>query len=153
MEKPRLLKRDSGYTAAQQSSTIQRPSKSIDSEVAACVAELMSARTSFHKLHLKVTGVGSLAAHLALNDLYDALPGHADGLAEAFQGASQSLLSIPDVSPKTLDTVDSAIAYIQEMKSMITGLQGKLSYSEIVNDLDTIKSTFNTALYKLKFLK
>jgi DNA-binding ferritin-like protein len=154
MDRARILRRDPGYSASSpEKATVQRPSKSVDSEVAACVAELMASRTSFHKLHLKVTGAGSYAAHVALNDLYDALPGHADGLAEAFQGASLSLLDIPDAKVRSLDSVDSAISYIKEMKEMVSGLQEKIPYSEIVNDLDTLKSTFNTALYKLKFLK
>ena len=36
---------------------------------------------------------------------------------------------------------------------MVNGLQAKMPYSEIVNDLDTIKSTINSARYKLTFLK
>lgn len=126
---------------------------SVDTMTAACVSELMNAATSFHKLHLKVTGTGSFAAHKALNELYDALPGHADDLAEGFQGAASKLLSYKDVAPRVLDTVADAIDYLNEMTSMVTGLQGKMPYSEIVNDLDTIKSTFNSARYKLTFLK
>ena len=68
METPRLLKRNT---------TTSTPEKgyvggSIEQTTAACVSELMNAGTSFHKLHLKVTGVGSFAAHKALNShLYD----------------------------------------------------------------------------------
>ena len=51
--------------------------------------ELMEAAVTFHKLHLKVKDLGSYAAHKALNDLYEALPGHADDLAEGFQGAAE----------------------------------------------------------------
>ena len=120
---------------------------------AACVSELMNASTSFHKLHLKVTGVGSFAAHKALNELYDALPGHADDLAEGYQGATSKLLSYAEVSPRKLDTVADAIDYLNEMTTMVNGLQAKMPYSELVNDLDTIKSTINSARYKLTFLK
>jgi hypothetical protein len=35
---------------------------------------------------------------------------------------------------------------------MVTNLQSQIPYSEIVNDLDNIKSTLNSAKYKLKFL-
>ena len=150
MEKPRLLKRNT-------ESTISYPSVpaggSIDTMTAACVSELMNASTSFHKLHLKVTGVGSFAAHKALNELYDALPGHADDLAEGYQGATSKLLSYAEVSPRKLDTVADAIDYLNEMTTMVNGLQAKMPYSELVNDLDTIKSTINSARYKLTFLK
>lgn len=149
MDKPRMLKRN-----PESSTNYSAPSTgSIDSMTAACVSELMNAATSFHKLHLKVTGTGSYAAHKALNDLYDALPGHADDLAEGYQGASEKLLSYSDVSPRSLGSVSDAVDYLSEMKKMVDGLQAKMPYSEIVNDLDTVKSTLNSAKYKLLFLK
>ena len=126
---------------------------SVDTMTAACVSELMNAATSIHKLHLKVTGTGSYAAHKALNDLYDALPGHADDLAEGYQGAAEKLLSYSEVAPRKLDSVADALDYIREMAEMVTKLQAKMPYSEIVNDLDTIKSTLNSTKYKLLFLK
>ena len=149
-EKSRFLKRDSGSAAKSYSA----PSTgSLDSMVSACVSELMNAGTAMHKLHLKITSTGSYAAHKALNELYDALPDHADDLAEGFQGASEKLLTYTEVAPKTLNTVAEAIAYLKDMTKMVDGLQAKMPYSEIVNDLDTIKSTINTGKYKLLFLK
>jgi DNA-binding ferritin-like protein len=124
----------------------------LDKSVSTIVTELMNAATSFHKLHLKVTGPGSYAAHKALNGLYDALPGHADDLAEGYQGAAEVLLSYQEPVTRTLETVDDAIWYIKDLTRMVTELQSKLPYSEIVNDLDNIKSTLNSAKYKLKFL-
>lgn len=126
---------------------------SVETITAACVTELMNAATSFHKLHLKVQGIGSYAAHKALNELYDAMPGHADDLAEGFQGASEKILIYKDVAPRVLDTVTEALSYIREMYSMVTSLQDKMPYSEIVNELDTVKSTLNSIKYKLLFLK
>jgi DNA-binding ferritin-like protein len=124
-----------------------------DSMTAACVTELMNAATSIHKLHLKVTGTGSYAAHKALNELYDALPGHADDLAEGYQGASEKLLTYTEVAPKTLNTVKDALSYMREMTAMVSNLQAKMPYSEIVNDLDMVKSTINSIKYKLLFLQ
>jgi len=148
----RLLKRPDASSSTASYSRVPEGS-SVDTMTAACVSELMNGATSFHKLHLKVTGAGSYAAHKALNDLYDALPGHADDLAEGYQGAASKLLSYKDAAPRALDTVADAIDYLNEMTSMVNGLQGKMPYSEIVNDLDTIKSTINSARYKLTFLK
>lgn len=154
MEKPstRLLKRDGSPSGA---SYAAAPSGggSLDTMVSACVSELMNAATSFHKLHLKVTGAGSFAAHKALNELYDALPDHADTIAEDFQGASEKLLSYKDVAPRSLDSVADALSYLREMKEMVTSLQAKMPYSELVNELDNIKSTINGIKYKLLFLK
>ena len=126
---------------------------SLETSTAACVSELMNAATSFHKLHLKITGIGSYAGHKALNEIYDALPGHADDLAEGFQGASEKLLEYTDSAPRVLASVSEAISYLRELKSMVTSLQSKMPYSEIVNDLDNIKSSLNSTLYKLNFLK
>lgn len=126
---------------------------SLDKMTAACATELMSARTSFHKLHLKVTGPGSYAAHKALNDLYDALPDHADSLIEGYQGAAEKLLSYTEMQPRSLEDVADAVNYIRDLTGMVTKLQGQMPYSEIVNNLDTVKDTFNSAKYKLLFLK
>lgn len=126
---------------------------SLESKTAACVSELMNAATSFHKLHLKVTGLGSYAAHKALNELYDALPGHADDLAEGFQGASEKLLEYNDNAPRILNSVEESLSYIRDIYSMVNSLQAVMPYSEIVNDLDNVKSTLNGIKYKLLFLK
>ena len=126
---------------------------SLDTMVSACATELMNARTSIHKLHLKVTGEGSFAAHTALNDLYDALPGHADTLVEGYQGAAEKILSYTEVAPRTLDTVADGISYLRDIYAMVNKLQGMLPYSEIVNNLDLVKDSINSAKYKLKFLK
>jgi hypothetical protein len=125
----------------------------IEETTAACVSELMNAASAFHKLHLKVTGIGSFAAHKALNELYDELPEHADDLAEGFQGAAETLLKYNDEPPKTLNTVEDGLGYIRMLIDMVSGLQDKMPYSEIVNELDNVKSTLNSAKYKLLFLK
>jgi DNA-binding ferritin-like protein len=147
-----MLKRPEASKASNEYATAPA-NGNVESLTAACVSELMNAATSFHKLHLKVTGAGSYAAHKALNDLYDALPGHADDLAEGFQGASEKLLSYGEAAPRKLNTVADGIDYLKDMCDMVCKLQDKMPYSEIVNDLDTIKSTMNSAKYKLLFLK
>jgi DNA-binding ferritin-like protein len=126
---------------------------SLEKMTAACVSELMNAAVSFHKLHLKVTGIGSHASHTALNELYDALPDHADTIAEGFQGAAEKLLECTDSAPRMLESVNDGINYLREIYSMVNGLQSKMPYSEIINDLDNIKSTINSIKYKLIFLK
>jgi DNA-binding ferritin-like protein len=139
--------------------TITRPLKgtnnkeSLEGSVANCVTELMNAATTFHKLHLKVRGTGAYAAHKALNELYTALPEHADALAEGFQGACEKLLECSDMIPRKVESVDEAITYIRDLTTMVNNLQSKMPYSEIVNELDTVKDTFNSAKYKLLFLK
>jgi DNA-binding ferritin-like protein len=120
--------------------------------IPALVVEMLDASNKFHILHLTVTGPGSYAAHKALNDLYDALPGLADGIAEGYQGVTGEILDYPEVSAPKLKSVKEAISYIEELHDKISKLQDTIPYTEIVNDLDAIKSTLNSAKYKLKFL-
>jgi len=137
---------------------LQRPGytqsgSSLESKVSALVSELMNAGTSFHKLHLKITGIGSYAGHKALNEIYDAMPDHADDLAEGFQGASEKLLEYTDIAPRVLNSVQEALSYCRDLKQMIDALQSIMPYSEIINDLDNVKSSINSVKYKLLFLK
>lgn len=151
INRPNIFERDGKSTNASYSGTSS--SSSLETMTAACVSELMNAATSFHKLHLKIQGIGSYAGHKALNEIYDALPGHADDLAEGFQGAAEKILEYSDTAPRVLASVSEALSYLRELTSMVTTLQGKMPYSEIVNDLDNVKSSLNSTKYKLLFLK
>ena len=155
MEPKRMLKRNAEPTASYSTASYStaRSSANCDTMTAACATELMNAASSFHKLHLKVKGTGSYAAHKALNELYDALPDHADTLIEGYQGASEMLLTYTEVAPRTLNTVEEGITYLRDMYQMVNALQAKMPYSEIVNSLDTLKDSINSAKYKLLFLK
>ena len=126
---------------------------SLDTMTAACATEMMNAATSFHRLHLKVTGDGSYAAHKALGDFYDGLHGHADTLIEGYQGVAEKILSYTDMPIRTLDTVADGVAYLRDLYNSINKLQGMMPYSEIVNNLDLVKDSINSTKYKLLFLK
>lgn len=145
-----LLKRPNAQMPVAQ---YKQGASSCEEQTTMLICEMMNAATSFHKLHLKITGVGSYAAHKALNDLYDALPGFADSIAEGYQGAAETILNYTECAPRVLNTVDEGIAYIREMYDMICALQDIMCYSEISNELDNVKSTLASTKYKLLFLK
>jgi hypothetical protein len=126
---------------------------SLDNMTAACSTEMMNAAVSFHRLHLKIKGDGSYAAHKALGDFYDGLHDFADTLVEGYQGTTEKLLAYKDMPIRTLDTVADAVAYLRDMYNSINKLQGMMPYSEIVNNLDLVKDAINSAKYKLLFLK
>lgn len=149
-EKKIVIKTEKKEGAQTQEQTI---TNSLDTSVADMVAEFFEGRTALHKLHLKVQGVGSFAAHKALNSLYDAFQEAGDTLAEQYQGATCILLSIPNAPSKELNTVQDAIDFLKGIKEMVTTLQAKMPYSEIVNELDGIKATINKYNYRLEFLK
>lgn len=138
---------------------LQRPgsmpmTSNIDKATADLVVEMMHAGTKLHIAHLLVTGVGSYAAHKALNEIYDALPGHADTLAEGYQGATEKLLNYnSNVELPQIKTAQEAVSYLRSLYNKISNLQKIMPYSEIVNDLDTIKSDINSVKYKLIFLQ
>tara|TARA_B100000497_G_C7695335_1_gene424421 strand:+ start:2105 stop:2584 length:480 start_codon:yes stop_codon:yes gene_type:complete len=126
--------------------------KEVDAKTASLVVEIMNARTSFHKLHLQVTGDGSFAQHKALNELYDSLPDLVDTIAEGYQGACEVILMYPDKAPATLTNVDGALDYMRMLTSQIDELQYCMPHSEVVSNLDLIKDEINSAKYKLLFL-
>lgn len=126
---------------------------SLDTMTAACATTLMNAAVSFHRLHLKVTGDGSFAAHSALNPFYQGLHEHADTLVEGYQGVTEKILTYKDMPITTLDTVADGVAYLRDMYNIINKLQAMMPYSEIVNNLDLVKDSINSTKYKLLFLK
>jgi DNA-binding ferritin-like protein len=124
----------------------------VDKMTSALVQELMNAATSFHRLHLRVTGEGSFAQHSALNEIYDALPGLADTIAEGYQGACEVILSYTTQAPIDLPDVESAIEYMREIKDKVNQLQAVMPHTEIINELDNTKLAIDSAKYKLIFL-
>jgi len=122
-------------------------------QTAALANELMNAATSFHKLHLKITGLGSYAGHKALNEIYEAMPDHADNLVEGFQGAAEKILDLPNTMPRTLNTVEEALSYLRDLTSQVDSLQTIMPYSQIINELDNVKTSIDGVKYKLLFLK
>lgn len=118
-----------------------------------CVCELINAAISFHKLHLKVTGVGAHAIHVALAPLYEELPDLIDTITEAYQGAAERILILADECPRSLNSVEEAIIYIREIYDMICSLQDVMCFSEISNELDNVKRLLSSTKYKLLFLK
>ena len=122
-------------------------------QTAALAQDMLNAVTSLHRLHLKVTGLGSYAAHKALNKGYDAFGNHADDLVEEYQGAEEKILELPNTAPAELNSVEDALDFLCKMKDKITALQSIIPHSEIVNLLDNAKSTINGVKYKLLFLK
>ena len=126
--------------------------ESVCDEIAELVTELLNSAVSYHKLHLKVTGQGSFSQHKATNKIYESLPKHGDDIAEQAQGAYEEILKDVSRAPRVLKTKQEGIAYANELKEMITELQTKIKFSELVNTMDETKSSLNSLKYKLLFL-
>jgi len=122
-------------------------------QTAALAQDLLNAVTTIHKIHLKITGLGSYAAHKALNEFYDEIGDHADSVVEQFQGAEEKLLEMPNTAPTELNSVEETIDYLRKLKDKTAALQSIMPHSEIVNQLDEVKSLIDSTKYKLLFLK
>ena len=138
----------------QLASNVSRPggANPVDKMIAMCMGELLTAAPAFHRLHLKVKGSAAYAQHMALAELYDALPDLVDTIIEGYQGVTERLLDIP-AEPITFNSVEEALNFIREKHTSISSTQDKVPYSEIVNNLDLIKDALNKAKYKLIFLQ
>jgi len=132
---------------------LQRPSPMGPcTETAAMLAHAQGLTTSVHQLHLKVTGPGSFAAHKALSEFYTGMPDLVDAVAEQYQGAREKLLDFPAVSPYKCGSVQEAISHMKELYTEVNELQKIMPFSEVVNQLDEVKSLIASTKYKLMFL-
>jgi len=129
--------------------TIKSTSISIE-QFAGC---LMTMAVVLHKHHLKVTGVGSYAAHKALNSLYDALPGYADSFIETYQGYYGKLLTnytsmdeAPYLAMTPLEAVTWLLKYVEDSRTIFG------SNSMLQNKVDELLAEISSAKYKLTFL-
>jgi DNA-binding ferritin-like protein len=132
---------------------LQRPSPMGPcTETAAMLAHAQALTTSMHQLHLKITGPGSFSAHKALNEFYDGMPDLVDAVSEQYQGAREKLLDFPAVSPYKCGSVQEAISHMKELYTEVNELQKIMPFSEVVNQLDEVKSLIASTKYKLMFL-
>ena len=122
-------------------------------ETADLIAHAQSMTISLHQLHLKVSGPGSFAAHKALGEFYESMPDLVDSIAEQYQGAREKLLDIPPVEPYKCGSISEALSHLKELYNQINDLQKLMPFSEIVNQLDEMKSLIASTKYKLMFLQ
>jgi DNA-binding ferritin-like protein len=145
-----VLKR-SLKTASQQSQTASSSTKGAD--MGKLVSEFLEAVTSVHKAHLKITGPGSYAAHTAMGAFYDEIGDLADSIAESYQGVTETLLNIPTTPQASFTSAGDCVNFLNDLYQKVDAAQKACAYSEIINDLDNVKSLINGTKYKLIFLK
>ena len=131
--------------------TIKRPTKVTPDTLG---FELLQGSTKVHLNHLLITGVGSYAAHKAMNKFYEDVLDLADNFIEQYQGASERLMVFPTVAQMpVMKTGADCISYLRDLYEKVNMVQADCPYSEIVNVLDEIKSLINSTKYKLLFLR
>lgn len=116
--------------------------------------ELLNGVTKVHLNHLKVSGTGSLAAHMAMGDFYDKIGDLADDIIEGYQGATETLLTFPEnANLPLMKTAQDCLVYMRELYELVNRVQSTCKYSEINNQLDEVKALINKTKYKLIFLQ
>ena len=65
----------------------------------------------------------------------------------------EKLLTYTNMPIRTLDNTSDAVSYLRDLYNVVGKLQAMMPYSEIVNNLDLVKDSINSAKYKLLFLK
>jgi len=123
------------------------------SDMGPLVSDFLEAVTSVHKAHLKITGPGSYAAHTAMGAFYDEIGGLADTIAESYQGVTETLLDIPAAQQAYFTSAGDCVNFLNGLYQKVDAAQKACAYSEIINDLDNVKSLINSTKYKLIFLK
>lgn len=127
--------------------------KSSKNDMGTLVSEFLESVTIVHKAHLKITGPGSYAAHTAMGGFYDEIGDLADGIAESYQGLTESLLDIPSTPQASFTSAADCVNYLNGLYEKVNAVQASCPYSEINNELDNVKTLINSTKYKLIFLK
>ena len=130
-----------------------QPTSSKGPNMGALIADFLESVTSVHKAHLKITGPGSYAAHTAMGAFYDEIGGLADTIAESYQGATETLLDIPPAQQVSCTSAAECVNFLNSLYQKVNAMQKVCEHSEIINDLDNVKSLINSTKYKLIFLK
>ena len=117
------------------------------------VALLFLARDMTHRAHLKATGPGSFAAHMALGNFYQNIIERADAFAEAYQGRFNELLDISllenDYAGEIADVLEQQMAWIEDSREEICAR----NETALHNVIDEAVLLYQSTLYKLRFLE
>jgi DNA-binding ferritin-like protein len=113
---------------------------------------LMQSRNQAHIYHLQVQGMGSYAAHKALNNYYEAIVDLVDGIAESYQGRYGIITGY-----KMADTIredNNARMYFDGLGKFVETVRKQLPQdSYLQNEVDEVVKLIETTKYKLKFLQ
>ena len=116
------------------------------------IATLFLSREYAHREHLRVTGVGSYAAHKALNEFYDEIVELADKFAEAYQGKHGLIGPISLMNARKTSNITE---FLQDQVDEIEKVRYEVcdkTETALQNIIDEIVGLYLSTLYKLRFL-
>ena len=114
------------------------------------IAILFLSREIAHREHLRTQ---SYAQHIALNEFYDAIVGHADAIAEAYQGRHGIIKDIPILDNDLDGAIDDVLEKLLKMVEKIRYNAVDKADTAIQNLIDEAVAQYLSTLYKLRNLK
>jgi len=110
---------------------------------------LFSVRDQAHLAHLRVSGLGAFAAHMALGDFYDGILDKTDELIEVYQGMNGIIpITIPGSTfVDGLTLVKGCREYVEQNRMKVC------ECSHIQNIIDEVVALIDRTIYKLENLK
>jgi DNA-binding ferritin-like protein len=117
------------------------------------VATMFLSREMAHRAHLRTSGPGSFAQHMALGEFYPEIADNADAIVEAYQGR-HGLIDIPylDAPKDYKDIIKILEEHLNNVESLRYAAVDKKD-TAIQNLIDEAVGTYLSTLYKLKNLK
>jgi len=121
-------------------------------QISQFISTLLASRNQAHIFHWQVDGVGSYAAHKALNKYYDEILEATDELVESYQGRYGIIKGY--TSPATFKEDDQYITYFEALSKYVETARKTIVPQDtyIQNQIDEIVKLIESTKYKLKFL-
>ena len=104
--------------------------------------------------HFMHWSTSSYAAHKAVGEYYEAIPGLVDTVVEAYQGCYGLVGKfVARMDNPRGKGAEAMVAYFEDQKAYVEKQRKKLpERSELQNEIDTIASLIDATIYKLRFL-
>lgn len=113
---------------------------------------LMQSRNQAHIYHLQVQGMGSFAAHKALQEYYEGIIDNIDGIAESYQGRYGIITGYK--MPEAIREDNNARMYFDGLSKFVETIRTQIPQdSYIQNQIDEVVDLIESTKYKLKFLQ
>ena len=118
------------------------------------ISTLMASRDQAHIFHWQTTGIGSFAAHMALNAYYDEIPGLTDVLVESYQGKHGIVTGYTPAEKFDEFDKSTVIKYFKGLAMFVERAYAKLPHEDtyILNQIDNVKELIYSTIYKLENL-
>lgn len=121
-----------------------------DSTLTELVMDLLHSSIITHIMHWQTE---SYAAHQALGEFYEEMPGLLDAVVEAYQGKNNIILRKFPIEMESYEDMQP-LAYMEYLNQEVT--EGRALFgedSEIQNLVDAIADLIDTTIYKLRRFK